>query len=78
MPLFDAVLQKTCPHIVHAQSDGYGAAVVTVDQDALSVEFIAVEGVRAASYGGVNARTGFHVAAGSSRIKTGAVGLGRR
>ena len=58
---------------MHAQSDGYGAAVVTVDQDALSVEFIAVEVVREPTYGGVRARTVFHVVAGSSRITTGAV-----
>ena len=70
IPMFDAVLRATCPHIVHAQSDGHGAAVVTVDADALAVEFVAVAGVRAPKYAGVAARTGFEVAAGSSRITT--------
>jgi alkaline phosphatase D len=68
VPMFDAVLRETCPHFVHAQSDGYGAAIVTVDPDALAVEFVAVAGVRDPKYGGVRSRTGFRVAAGSSRI----------
>jgi alkaline phosphatase D len=68
VPMFDEVLQATCPHFVHARSDGYGAAVVTVEADALAVEFVAVEGVREPTYGGVASRTGFRVSAGSSRI----------
>lgn len=70
VPMFDDVLRATCPHFVHAQSDGYGAAVVTVDSDALAVEFVAITGVRAPKYAGVAARTAFRVAAGSSRITT--------
>ena len=70
VPMFDAVLQQTSPHIVHAQSDAYGAAVVTVDTDALAVEFLVVTGVRDPQYAGIAARAGFRVAAGSSRITT--------
>jgi alkaline phosphatase D len=70
VPMFDAVLRTTCPHFVHARSDGYGAAIVAAEPDALAVEFIAVEGVREAVYGGVASRTRFRVATGSPRITT--------
>jgi alkaline phosphatase D len=70
VPMFDAVLRATCPHFVHAESDRYGAAVVEVGAD-VAVEFVAVEGVREAAYGGVAARTRFRVDAGTPRIVAG-------
>lgn len=68
VPMFDPVLRATSPHFVHARSDGYGAALVTVEADALEVEFLAVADVRAPAYGGVTSRARFRVAAGSPKI----------
>jgi len=69
VPQFDANLRESSPHLLHADSRGYGAGIARFEADALDVEFIAVDGVRNRDSSGEPTSIRFRVAAGSRRIE---------
>jgi alkaline phosphatase D len=68
VPQFDTVLQATSPEYKYASSNAHGVAIVEVDAEELTVEFLELADVKSSEWDGALTRTKLKTITGSNRV----------